>query len=676
MSSPWDVWALFLLIFVFYFLKWEPKAVLFKLHLSLIIALGILKLGVGLLTPHHGLIAKYWANTTHWEGEWEKSTEFNDLRYTRIDPQIAFYNVGYSLTKTPFPIWFLNDHKRFNWYLPSQPNRNTFKFSAQWEGFLYVPKDAKVQFFIQALGGGTLWVDGTRLLDFEILSSVTEETASIYLEKGIHEIVVTYFHPEVFQKQLALLWQSPHFKKKVISSRYLYPQRTSENEILWRPTLERIGNLLFVFHGILLIFLISSSLTLRSLTVRSLTSFFSNTFWKGERQQLFWVFIIFVAYGFFHLLLKRAPNPQFNVLKGGDDELMYITHARNIFFNGLLDPTIGAFYFVPGYHYILAALHKLFGEGLFMILWLQRIFFSLGCIFLYFIAKDLFSRNIALLSILAIFFYPWTNRFSRRFFAEIFAFVFSSASLWCLIKLFQNKKGYGWTLCGGLLLGLSILMRPNFALFPLFIVIIFFCLFYFHKEFLFHTVIFCVGIIFVICPITIRNYLVTNKVVILSTNASINLVQGNPIPPHINIDTQHVMKSHFYNRFNLDFETRRVIEFARQKPRTFLKVNMKKILYLMGIRLSQDKAFVWEIFIVSILFLGVLLGYWKEFLDPRHFLILGFIFIQLGTLVIFTPWVHGHRLQTPIMPYMIIYVITFFYRSLLFLKQRTLGSLS
>ena len=86
---------------------------------------------------------------------------------------------------------------------------------------------------------------------------------------------------------------------------------------------------------------------------------------------------------------------RFRVMIGGDDPMTYEAYARDILFNGPLmngGLPLGQgepFYYQPFYPYFLASTHFIFGEGMFGVLFLQRVLVALTAVFLTRIAMKL-----------------------------------------------------------------------------------------------------------------------------------------------------------------------------------------------------------------------------------------------------------------------------------------------
>lgn len=75
-------------------------------------------------------------------------------------------------------------------------------------------------FFLNSKNGSTLWIDGRLIIDNDGIHALKEEQASILLEKGEHDLIVTYFNNDP-QGKLTLQYQSHLITKKNIPNQSL-----------------------------------------------------------------------------------------------------------------------------------------------------------------------------------------------------------------------------------------------------------------------------------------------------------------------------------------------------------------------------------------------------------------------------------------------------------------------
>ena len=97
-----------------------------------------------------GLYARYFA-TAAVDGAHERSTEYHDPAYTRVDERLDFVRGD-----RDFPLAFFNDHARFNFIRAGQPDRQYLEFAVAWNGWLWAEPGSHT-FFLHApaeIGGG------------------------------------------------------------------------------------------------------------------------------------------------------------------------------------------------------------------------------------------------------------------------------------------------------------------------------------------------------------------------------------------------------------------------------------------------------------------------------------------------------------------------------------------
>ena len=122
-------------------------------------ALIVVKLILAWLAPDYGLPGWYFANS-RFQGAPERSSEFRAELATRRDRTIHFGG-------DEFPVHFLNDSQRFNFYGPEAERHRNLPFSVRWQGTLYVQREASYRFWLTASGPGSLSLDGNQVAPVE-----------------------------------------------------------------------------------------------------------------------------------------------------------------------------------------------------------------------------------------------------------------------------------------------------------------------------------------------------------------------------------------------------------------------------------------------------------------------------------------------------------------------------
>lgn len=95
-----------------------------------------------------GFAARYYSNDS-WSPPAERSVEFRNDSFTRRDERLAFGTSG----EPDLPLHFFND-LRFNFYRPSDPQREQLAYSVEWNGFLRHDADPSSVTFYVAAGEG------------------------------------------------------------------------------------------------------------------------------------------------------------------------------------------------------------------------------------------------------------------------------------------------------------------------------------------------------------------------------------------------------------------------------------------------------------------------------------------------------------------------------------------
>src|SRR3989338_2613697 len=290
LDHPIDIVVILFLIFIFFILEWKAvsERVFGRVRIFLIICI-LLKFGLYAVLLPHGLKGFYYGNRD-FSGGYERSTEFRGLDATRIDPQISFSNVGYSLTKTPFQLWFLNAY-----------NINTFDFSIIWKGFLYVPKTQSVRFSLISNEIHKLSIDGQFLIDSQS-PGLQKDFSDLYLTQGFHPIEISYIYTPHSNMALNFRWFLGG-KEKTVDSQYLYPAQPSQvsfmmDEFFYGFQVFFIG-LLFLLPIIFIIYFV------RGVGVKSLV---------GKERFWLFCFVTFFLIQCFITVFKLAQGADFNIL--------------------------------------------------------------------------------------------------------------------------------------------------------------------------------------------------------------------------------------------------------------------------------------------------------------------------------------------------------------------------
>lgn len=246
---------------------------------------------------------------------------------------------------------------------------------------------------------------------------------------------------------------------------------------------------------------------------------------RRESLILLWI----VGFGFLLRLLfiTETQNTPFVQYLFSDSQI-YNNYALNIAQN---NDWIGkdAFFMSPIYPYFLAVIYKIFGQSTYLIRLLQVIISTITIFLIYLISKNLFSKKIGYVSAAIAAFYSQLIFYSGLILSETLQVFVSSLLLFFLTKNFDNiyKKWF----VSGIWLGLLAIFRANILVFAVLIVVYFIIKIIKQKEsqkiYLISFLRFILGMMLIIAPVTIRNYMVSNDFVLITSNGGINFYIGN-----------------------------------------------------------------------------------------------------------------------------------------------------
>lgn len=317
----------------------------------------------------------------------------------------------------------------------------------------------------------------------------------------------------------------------------------------------------------------------------------------------------------------------------------------------------------PLYPLFLAFIYSIFGHSYFWVRFIQAILSALLCLIIYLIGERLFDRKVGLLSSLICVIYQPFIFFS--YYAgpgflnteNLFIFLFAITILF-LAKLYR-KPSISNAFFSGILLGLSTLTRPITSLFPIFLLIwILLCLKLKAKVKLKLWFVICFSFVIIISPWTIRNYLVHNRFIFLTTiTGRVFLFGNNPLArggwgrdffkspyynPEIFKGKDEVTLSRIYFKEG--------IKYLLAQPQRIPWLFMKKILVFWYFR-GNGKLCVFYLVLLPISLLGIFFSFKKYSLGSHSLLLIIFIYFSFVAMICYG----DPRFRYPIEPYMIIF---------------------
>jgi 4-amino-4-deoxy-L-arabinose transferase-like glycosyltransferase len=184
----------------------------------------------------------------------------------------------------------------------------------------------------------------------------------------------------------------------------------------------------------------------------------------------------------------------------------------------------------PLYPHFLFANYFLFGSKSLLystVRFFQAILDSLTCVTIALTGKSLYNKNVGLFAGLGSALYPFFVIFTGEIMTEtLFLFLFSSFTLFLLYLLDTSQKRYA--VLSGMSLGLAILCRPTVVIIPPILIVWFLLwspgtLFTRVKQ----VILTIACMVLVIAPWTLRNYLVLDKFIPVSTTGGFRFFMGN-----------------------------------------------------------------------------------------------------------------------------------------------------
>jgi len=200
--------------------------------------------------------------------------------------------------------------------------------------------------------------------------------------------------------------------------------------------------------------------------------------------------------------------------------------ARQIALGQSSDPA--PFFRAPLYAYVVGMIYRIFGVSPAPVIFFQSLL-GIGTVLLtFFYARYLFGKRISFIAGLITAFWPTLIYFEGELMITtlaVFLFMASLVSLHLAIVSGTTKKYF----LAGIILGLAGITRPTIL--PLFLIV---PIYYFltkmpdrYNKMLRHTVIYIIGIIIPILPVTVRNIVVSGDPVLISTQGGANFYIGN-----------------------------------------------------------------------------------------------------------------------------------------------------
>jgi len=516
-----------------------------------------------------GFRARYFANAAA-TGPHERSTEFRDATFTRIDQRLDFAPGG-----PEFPLAFVNDIQRFNFYIPGQPRRRQLEFAAAWSGQWWT-EAGDTTLFLEAPGAtAQLFVDGTAVAS--LTPTVGALNALVPLTAGWHRIDATISSPYGASRRFSTGTvrgnaRQPFDSASVVTQRVRPWQLTAAQFLRWSKT---------IADGLILAWL-------GWLCARELQRHVSG--WRGwsslgQRPLLFPLLAIAVAAE--AMVFAWPWTRQLMVMAGGDDPMTYEWYSRDIQLNGILvnfGLPVGQgepFYYQAFYPYFLAAVHALFGEGMFGVILVQRMLVAFTVWAIVEIAVTIAGEDAwpgALLC--GVVFGIWKqSRISADLLNESLYVPLLVAWVAVLLRVGRAPSTRG-AFGAGVLGAVTAITRSTVLLAWPAVWIASWRSWRTAHSWRGTLATLALSSVLVFSLIGVRNLIVSGRWVMTSSELGITLLGGNEPPADVVIDLQ--TRGPIYARLGLSEYTSRVAEYAIVAPRAFATHQGRKALFALG----------------------------------------------------------------------------------------------
>jgi 4-amino-4-deoxy-L-arabinose transferase-like glycosyltransferase/lipoprotein NlpI len=245
---------------------------------------------------------------------------------------------------------------------------------------------------------------------------------------------------------------------------------------------------------------------------------------ETERVFLLGIFVLsYVLRYVYFLQMKSNPSFFFPTM----DSLFYDVWAQSIANGNWIGGEV--FFQSPFYAYFLAIIYKVFGHNYVIPRLLQHLIGSFSCVLVYLLARSLFNRKVAVVSALIAAGYGMLLYFENQLLSDSLLVFFDLLLILLLLKAREMPKLSWWFACG-LVLGISAITRPNILVFIPFVWLWIYLVLKDKKplkRIAVFGLLFLLGSVVVISPVTLRNAIVGEEPVLIASQGGINFYIGN-----------------------------------------------------------------------------------------------------------------------------------------------------
>ena len=517
-----------------------------------------------------GFRARYFANAAA-AGTHERSIEYPDAAFTRIDTRLAFDPAGQQ-----FPLPFFNDNSRFNFYKAGEPHRQQLAFSVRWSAQWWADEERPRLFLDAPDADARIFVDGS-----EVMTLTPDGGSPIMFEvpvaRGWHRLDVNYSSPYGIRRPFSAGVMEGETRRPFDGS-MAATQQIRE----WQMTAGRLLQRFKLAADVAVLLCLTWVFAGRvAALVRRLRH--ARTSWSWRDVAL----LLAVAAAVEAVVFAWPWFSHNMLLPGGDDTMTYEGYARDILFNGILmngglPPGQGEpFYYQAFYPYFLAAAHYLFGESMFGPVLVQRLLAAFTVWVLVTIAIELGGERIWKVALpAAALFIAWklwpiaAQPLNESLFVPLLA-----ASAWSLMRSSVDDRPR-MAIRSGVFTGLTSITRSTALL--AWVVTLPACWLAMKgiRQRTRLIVLIAVICLAIFSLITVRNWIVAGVFAPTSTELGVTLLGGNEVPEGVTIDLSR--RSGIYRALGISDLTATVIEYALTAPGSFIQHQLRKSLFALG----------------------------------------------------------------------------------------------
>ena len=240
--------------------------------------------------------------------------------------------------------------------------------------------------------------------------------------------------------------------------------------------------------------------------------------WVQVALVLLWGFLLRL----WNVLEMRANSPFFDL--PATDSQHFDNLAKVIAAGDWLGSDV--FYYNPLYPYFLGSLYALFGPNYLLVKVIQSLFGCASCLLIYIIAKRVTTQRAALIAALAAASYAIFIFHEELLLTAVLSMFAMLLSIWLLLR-FKESPTLLRSAVAGISLGFAFVARPTF--FP-FIATVWLVVAFWKRGIPFlisRLAVFGVAATLMVIPVTIRNYVVGDDLVLIAAHTGYNVYLGN-----------------------------------------------------------------------------------------------------------------------------------------------------